>query len=414
MLISNTRGYLDERIAELRAQVMRAEADYQLRQTSASPRFVQPPIFVPKVSASRHFALDAADDSKAAGPSNKLSTSSTLESSQASATVTVRAISEAKLVSKGKEVASKSNYFETAVKSVPKSTSPKPLSRFQHPSHQSSDHSYSPEPVQSTSRLQPQNFRPSDKKGKARAQEVDLEALLEGVDFDGNSDASENEETVEEEDEELLPARNQRRFVPDAPVRRALPQPSVSAPRKIAPPPPRPVQVPPPKVVPPKVAVKDTSMIEKGLDPARVSSKPQITHPWSRDVSKALRQRFGLAGFRKNQEDAINATLSGKDVFVLLPTGGGKSLCFQLPAVIQSGSTRGVTIVVSPLLSLISDQCKSLIEKDIPVIFINGQMPAADRSFAMSMLQEDPPRTCLAYVTPELVGPLSEIRTRLM
>ncbi|GAA5930476.1 uncharacterized protein JCM15063_004817 [Sporobolomyces koalae] len=126
-------------------------------------------------------------------------------------------------------------------------------------------------------------------------------------------------------------------------------------------------------------------------------------YPWTSDVNKALRQRFGLTKFRANQEAAINATLGGQDVFVLLPTGGGKSLCFQLPAVISSGTTKGVTIVVSPLLSLISDQTRSLIEKDIPVVFLNSTMPAADRKFAIECLRSDPPQTCLAYVTPEQI-----------
>lgn len=131
---------------------------------------------------------------------------------------------------------------------------------------------------------------------------------------------------------------------------------------------------------------------------------PQKQHTWTRDVYKALRQRFGLKEFRSHQEAAINATLSGKDVFVLLPTGGGKSLCFQLPAVVNSGVTRGLTIVVSPLLSLISDQTRALYSKDIPAVFLNSTMPAEDRRFVMSCLRASPPQACLAYVTPEQVG----------
>lgn len=128
-------------------------------------------------------------------------------------------------------------------------------------------------------------------------------------------------------------------------------------------------------------------------------------HPWTKDVKNVLRERFHLRGFRMNQLEAIDSTLSGKDTFVLMPTGGGKSLCYQLPAVISSGSTRGVTIVISPLLSLMQDQVSHLRHNNIKAYLINGELQQEERTWITSRLRGGNPERHIEvlYITPEMI-----------
>src|SRR5580704_17921102 len=77
----------------------------------------------------------------------------------------------------------------------------------------------------------------------------------------------------------------------------------------------------------------------------------------SMDPQQALEHHFGFREFREPQQEIISEILSGRDVFVVMPTGGGKSLCYQLPAILMDG----VTIVVSPLVALMKDQVDSLV-----------------------------------------------------
>jgi bloom syndrome protein len=131
----------------------------------------------------------------------------------------------------------------------------------------------------------------------------------------------------------------------------------------------------------------------------------QLRHAWSKDVRKGVKERFGLTGFRENQLEAINATLGAQDVFVLMPTGGGKSLCYQLPAIIQSGKTTGVTIVVSPLLSLMQDQVEHLKAIKVRARLLNGEVDRAEKTEIMSSLRAANPEEVveLLYVTPEML-----------
>lgn len=130
------------------------------------------------------------------------------------------------------------------------------------------------------------------------------------------------------------------------------------------------------------------------LDPTNpISKEPLTIHQFF------LKTVFNLDKFRSNQEDIIKASLAGEDIFVLMPTGGGKSLCYQLPAMIQDG----ITIVISPLLSLIQDQISSLLNKNIPAVALNSNCTTSERTLIMQALQ-----AChsvkIVYVTPELLN----------
>ena len=161
---------------------------------------------------------------------------------------------------------------------------------------------------------------------------------------------------------------------------------------------------------PPKELTRGAA--RKLATPAPRSSQKAVIPPelmrfgWSQDVRRALKDRFRMSGFRHNQLEAINATLAGDDAFVLMPTGGGKSLCYQLPAVISSGKTSGVTIVISPLLSLMQDQVDHLKALNIAASSFNSSTPAAARKFVMDLFHKPQPEHYLQllYVTPEMVS----------
>ncbi|KEZ46842.1 RecQ family ATP-dependent DNA helicase [Scedosporium apiospermum] len=116
------------------------------------------------------------------------------------------------------------------------------------------------------------------------------------------------------------------------------------------------------------------------------------------DLDFTLRRQFNKKSFRPPQREIIEATLQGKDVYVQAATSFGKSLCFQLPAVIDSG----ITIVVSPLLSLMMNQVEALKKAGINARTLNSNTPLSERDAIHSDLGTGHPRTRLLYVTPEL------------
>ena len=108
-----------------------------------------------------------------------------------------------------------------------------------------------------------------------------------------------------------------------------------------------------------------------------------------------LKDNFGFEKFRPNQEDIINGIIAGQDTMAIMPTGGGKSICFQLPALLLPG----ITIVISPLIALMKDQVDSLKANGIDACFINSSQSTAEQQLHIQNLIDN--KVKLVYVAPE-------------
>lgn len=136
-----------------------------------------------------------------------------------------------------------------------------------------------------------------------------------------------------------------------------------------------------------------------------VPSDPGVAAKLQR-AKRVLRDVFGHNAFRTNQERVVIESFSGRDVFVLMPTGGGKSLCYQLPACIDDG----VTIVISPLVSLIQDQVQQLQALDVGVAHLNGEQDyETEQKPIINELHSNRIRIKLLYVTPEKIASSSSL-----
>ncbi|KAI1793293.1 ATP-dependent DNA helicase [Ganoderma leucocontextum] len=111
-----------------------------------------------------------------------------------------------------------------------------------------------------------------------------------------------------------------------------------------------------------------------------------------------LQKTFGHSAFRGRQEEIVEAAVLGSDVLVIAPTGMGKSLCFQVPAV---AAEHGVTVVVSPLIALIKNQISKLRELGVPVASLISEVSSKDKAYVLQDLRSDDPSIRLLYVSPE-------------
>ena len=112
-------------------------------------------------------------------------------------------------------------------------------------------------------------------------------------------------------------------------------------------------------------------------------------------LAAELKRRFGFDSFRPGQQQIVSDILAGRDVLAIMPTGGGKSLCFQLPALLRPG----VCIVVSPLIALMQDQVRLLQDNGIEAAFINSSLDRAEVARRLARLEQGELK--LVYVAPE-------------
>ena len=136
-------------------------------------------------------------------------------------------------------------------------------------------------------------------------------------------------------------------------------------------------------------------MAEGGAPAAGPVTAPPTEDTALRDL---MRRVWGYEEFRPLQREAMAAILAGRDSLVVLPTGGGKSICFQAPALLRPG----LGVVVSPLISLMKDQVDALRAAGVPAAAFNSSLPAAERDEVTAGLRAG--RYRLLYAAPEPSG----------
>ncbi|VVA41201.1 PREDICTED: ATP-dependent DNA helicase, partial [Prunus dulcis] len=130
---------------------------------------------------------------------------------------------------------------------------------------------------------------------------------------------------------------------------------------------------------------------------------------WDSQADDTRFNIFGISAYRANQREIINAVMSGKDVLVIMAAGGGKSLCYQLPAILRDG----VALVVSPLLSLIQDQVMGLAALGIPAHMLTSTTSKEEEKLIYKALEKGEGDLKILYVTPEKISKSKRFMSKL-
>ncbi|KAH7515009.1 hypothetical protein FEM48_Zijuj11G0150800 [Ziziphus jujuba var. spinosa] len=130
---------------------------------------------------------------------------------------------------------------------------------------------------------------------------------------------------------------------------------------------------------------------------------------WDSEADDVRFNVFGISTYRANQREIINAVMSRRDVLVIMAAGGGKSLCYQLPAILRDG----VALVISPLLSLIQDQVMGLTALGIPAYMLTSTTSKEDEKFIYKALEKGEGDLKILYVTPEKISKSKRFMSKL-
>lgn len=136
-------------------------------------------------------------------------------------------------------------------------------------------------------------------------------------------------------------------------------------------------------------------LLSKDINTSDAETKDTRTNDKYHTPEQALKILFGYDSFRTGQKSVINSILAGRDAFAVMPTGAGKSVCYQIPAVLLPG----ITLVVSPLISLMQDQVKALNEAGVPAAFINSSLSEKDYNETIRKARQGTYK--IIYIAPE-------------